>query len=236
VARDNSKFSTFAIFANVRSGSSTLYAFFRSFGIDMAFEPFGPPRRDGIRDVRAELARIFRTRDAIKHVYPEVTPLENFELIDFLVRGGHKVIYLKRRNLVLNAVSRVLARSTGVWLPTSDRDRRDYFDRATASALDIGDIKWCVDQTRIWEAFYNARLRGDNVLGLYYEDLFEAPDSEVASTVSMMLNFLGMQAPCDLERVVSEHFDRTLRQTFDDIYQRIPNKRQIEEAFGVKLV
>jgi LPS sulfotransferase NodH len=110
--------------------------------------------------------------------------------------GRVRFVYLRRGDVVAQAVSRLRAEQTGVWSPTTD-ERQE----ATADpSFDFGQVRELVrqieDDNAAWEAWFAAEgIRPYRVL---YEEL-DANPGDVASGV---LSFLGLDLPAGREITV----------------------------------
>jgi LPS sulfotransferase NodH len=120
--------------------------------------------------------------------------LRRSSAMDFLERvaGPIRMIQLRRRDQVRQAVSLVLAQQTGIWStragdPPSAAQSPTYDRRAIVAAYEA--VRW---QDAGWQELL--ALMKTPVLRLDYEDLAADP----AATLRLVLSFLDLPAPPEL--------------------------------------
>lgn len=228
--------SQFAIFANARTGSSTLYYFFEGLGVSIVPEPFHGDNRPESYDLRAYLLKLYDRYDAMKHLYPHLDPDSNLKLLDMLAERNIKIIYLKRRNHLLNALSKAIAWTTWEWgVGPEEEDRKVYLEKCANTPVPIDLIKQHMNRNQEFEAKYDDHLKDRDVFEVYYEELYNVPFEQTLEKLHAMLDFLGLTPDEDIGDLVRRLFDSSRKQNTPEVFSHIPNIKEIEETFSITL-
>jgi len=228
--------SKFAIFANARTGSSTLYYFFEGLGVSIVPEPFHGDNRPESYDLRAYLLELYDRYDAMKHLYPHLDPDSNLKLLDMLAERNIKIIYLKRREHVLNALSKALAWRTRDWgVGPEPEDKKAYLEKCANTPVPIDLIKSHMNRNQEFEAKYDDHLKDRDVFEVYYEELYNVPFEQTLEELHAMLDFLGLTPDEDIGDLVRRLFGSSRKQNTPEVLSHIPNIKEIEEAFSIIL-
>ena len=108
------------------------------------------------------------------------------EIPEFL--SDWKFVYLKRHNIVQQAISEVIAKTTGAYR-SSKRPARVLADEEYDGARIARTVKQRLAANSTWEAMFNAL--GIEPLRLSYEELAADPDA-IAATAA---GYLGLRGP-----------------------------------------
>jgi len=142
------------IYAPARSGTSRLtVALKQALGLkkkDVAFEPFKPRRRKNFpgSDLAGQVAAIYDRHGLVKHLWNQVPPDENKAIVT--APAVDKIIFLYRRALFAQAMSRRLSVTTGQWGRLGDARKTTCFIRPDEVETQI--------QFFLYSLEYNLRL------------------------------------------------------------------------------
>ena len=224
----------FMVFGNARSGTGTLFYLFSDLGVNIVHEPFHPDKWPDGLDIETEAQNVYKRHDAAKHLYPHLELEQNLALAQWLLNREIRIIYLKRRNLFLNAVSAALAQTTGMWGTDTPEEREIYRQKVSAQALDPKLVRWIMNHAYEFEASLDEAMQGPSVFPVYYEDLFGQGQNGTVHKVAELTAFVGLPAINDLQEVVFTRLSKTPKQTTQDVYALIPNGAELERAFDVE--
>lgn len=224
----------FIIFGNARSGTGTLFYLFNDLGVNIVHEPFHPDKWSDGLDVAIAAQTVYERHDAAKHLYPHLDLDQNLALIDWLLTHDIRVIYLKRRDLFLNAISKALAQTTGMWGTETAEERELYRQKVSAQPLDPDLVRWLLNHATKFEASLDEVMQGPAVFTVYYEDLFGKNKNGTLQMVMELTAFVGLPAIPNLKDVVDTRLAKTPKQTTNDVYALIPNGAELERAFEVE--
>ncbi len=224
----------FMIFGNARSGTGTLFYLFGDLGVNVVHEPFHPDKWPDGLDIEIEAQKVYNCYDAAKHLYSHLELNQNLVLTHWLLRHEFRIIYLKRRNKFLNAVSAALATATGMWGTETPEEREIYRHKVSADPLDPDLVRWIMNHTAKFEASLDVAMRGPSVFTIYYEDLYGKGKNGTLQTVEELTAFVGLHSINNLKEVVYTRLSKTPKQTTKDVYALIPNGAELEQDFEVK--
>ena len=237
----------FILLASPRSGSTTLSECLGMHpDLEVMFEPFHPAAGSpfsaerlvtggGARalDLAAfdrEVARISAGCDGFKHVLHQLPPLLGRRLL----RGRRfRVIFLRRADLLRQAVSNLLAFASDVW-HVGDGP----WPPAQLPVLDCDRLAAMIDYYRDSQRLYRSILRRDRVIHreLTYEELFaERPWPEQRGILEQLFAFLGrppITDPARLAQLRGALDPARNRLSSPAVYQQIPNWEEIERRLG----
>jgi len=232
--------SKFVLFANARSGSTSLAKLLdESPDVKLCMEPFhpkystwNPQGRDYskfIKDPKTmnqSLDEIFSKYTAMKVLEYQIS--EEIYLT-MLGRRDLKIILLQRKNLSKAALSSLIGQQTSIW----QRDEMDESKYKDLKSIDLQEIKKIVDyigELNEMYADFLERNRKGEYIHLYYEDLFSEDMVKNKKTVSEICKFLDILPPN--EGVIEKYMKPSnSKQNQDDLYKKVPNRKEIEKHF-----
>ena len=224
----------FMIFGNARSGTGTLFELFKDLGVNIIHEPFHPDKWPDGLDLETEAHKIYNRHDAAKHLYPHLALDQNLAVTQWLLTHDIRVIYLKRRDLFLNAISKALAQTTGMWGTDTPEEREIYRQRVSAKRLDPNLVRWLLNHAYEFEAALDGAMGGPSVFTIYYEDLFGKGKNGTLQMAEELTAFVDLRSIADLNEVVYTRLSKTPKQTTKDVYALIPNGAELEREFDVE--
>jgi len=139
-----------------------------------------------------------------------------------LNNSGWKIIYLKRRNLLRHAMSRIIYRQIG----TSNRHlyKKDSPLNINKFNIDVDELFVNIDKIQKTNKFDEEVLRDIPKLTLTYEDDLLKPETH-QDTMDRIFYYLGLQScsvNSDLVRITSNEF-RDFISNYDEFESRIVN-------------
>ena len=236
--------ASFVLFAHARSGSTSLAKSLDSHpDLRVCIEPFhhkyaswnrGAPNyvelvidRPSLECVLAEIFATYRGIKVLDYQLPE-------DLYShMLLLPSHKVILLRRRNLLQATVSGLIAEQTGVWQVSDlNASRREAYDRLSPIPLEeiSKRLKYQAELQHYYRAIVAKREPGD-LFRLDYEDLYTADLDRNLSTLHTLFSFLRVGMPdsgtfeplLDPERAKIGHLMP---------YRLVPNSQEIDRCLG----
>ncbi|MFC1621781.1 hypothetical protein ACFL13_00095 [Patescibacteria group bacterium] len=236
--------SKFVIFANARSGSTSLAkTLSASKDVKMALEPFHPKYSEWNPDERnyseyiVDEGTMDKALDEIlsKHTALKVLKYQFPKKIYFhmLKRDDLKIINLARKGYIQGAVSVLVAEQTTVWQKeeTGKSSSKIY---ENLKPIDMTRIREMVDYgkslNRTYGTFLKENRKGDYI-NLFYESLFSKTEKENISTIKDICAFLEISLPP--KAVINKYMTPSKSKiNFEGLYKNIPNYKEIEEEFG----
>lgn len=236
--------SPFVLFAQARSGSTVLCRALQLHPqLRVALEPFQsnyhtwkPDEPDyinlivDIRTLEEQLAVLFSKYDGFK-VLDYQLPEELYT--HMLMRPDIKVIALRRRNILQQAISGFIAEQTGIW---QKRDLAGDVETACQELepIDLGDLKANIEyrcQASRYYADVLAQKPPQMCLPLCYEDLYTMDVARNRESFRSIFGFLGLSIPDGQE--LDDLIDPRVEKINDPAtYAMLPNVRIIDEQFG----
>jgi LPS sulfotransferase NodH len=144
----------------------------------------------------------------------------NRNLMELLLqRTDIKIIHLKRKNLLNLLVSRKIAKSTGQWMLTDEKNR------VNSKTMHI-NLNQCLNsfkQIEYKQDLVEKRFVNHEKIDVYYEDLVQNP----TGTVKTILNFLHHEIPL---YEIKSHVLKQNKQSLDEI---IDNYNELKEYFDL---
>ncbi len=232
------------LFAHPRSGSTSLYEILQLHPeLNILEEPFNENYTQWdnhnknylelIHDIPSldrQVTEIFITYNGIKMLDYQ---LPDHLTVHLLQHPDHKIVFLRRRNLLQAIVSVLIAKQTMLWKKWEmTRPLEEYY--GNLQPLDIQDVQQRVtalkDHLEFLESIIDARPK-EAVIKLTYEDLYFSELSQQSQKIAETCGLLGI-APLE-----SEQYPYYLRPEFVKInsaatYAFLPNAREIQEACG----
>jgi hypothetical protein len=242
--------SRFIISSLPRSGSTTIASLLNCHPqVRCILEPFNPNRYQGIfynealrsRSVETTVNAIWNKWNCIKHVWQsDGWPFETMPwLNEQLARQPRiKFIVIVRRNLLKRFISNYLCRAADYWIG-SKQEFLYRLERTALPYLNPLHVKHGLTQDYAAMSHHLRQVKRlcPKVKILFYEDFFgpETNDETRISNLSELFTFLSLSV------IEKEYYLRDYHSYFDmsihrwcsrEIYQAIPNIRQIEELAG----
>ena len=251
----------FVIASLSRCGSTALHRVLSSSpGVKIAYEPtfFGLALKP--ESVRKRAVKCLKRFDGMKHVWdPNGWPFRgpvHASSLELLARSeemipanaalldcADRVAILRRRNRFDRILSDLLGQQTDLWghdpdMPHAPSEASDYkaaVRRHEPSAIDPEVFAWYIRNSRAWEDRIVDALRPSARRIFFYEDLFQAdgPDAR-RSAWSELFEWLDV-VPDFLSPEVQEIIAPESKLNSADIYERIPNYRELKAHFGGKI-
>ena len=234
----------FVLFAEARSGSSNLLRvlqlhpqlhiaeepFMRKYPIWNPGEPNYLERIVDIASLEEQLAELFAKFEGIK--------VQNYQLPEvlythLLLRPDLKIIALRRRNVLQQAVSGCIAEQTGIW-----KIWDLHGDLATAyqglRPIDLQTLAENIAYRHELAEFYAGILAKKSpamCLSLLYEDLFTADMARNRESVRIIFHFLGLTMPegASLDALIDPQQSKI---NSAQTYALLPNAHDIDAQFG----
>lgn len=222
----------FALICSPRTGSTAFGNYFRDLGVFVYHEPFRQAK--GVLQIEEELKYIYEERGAtaIKHVITHLSYAGNMKVIKWLFEKEIPIVFLRRRERVLAAISLNLARQSHVWEVNrrNEQDRLEY-DSFQFNPINPHDIYADVGRLHLLEdKLFELIKMSPNVFHTTYENFFNRPLNEIWENMQLLLQFVDVDVPY-AEAVLGDHFSEDLKHNQD--YEKIPNWDELKEKFGL---
>lgn len=235
---------SFVLFAQARSGSTILLRVLQLHPrLKVALEPFyhkyhtwnpeEPNYIDHIVDIQSleeQLALLYSRYDGFK-VLDYQLPKELY--MHMLLRPDIKVIALKRRNILQQAVSGFIAEQTGIW---QKRDLKGELVDAYRSLepIDLNDLKTNIEYRCEINKYYTEILMqkpSQMCLSLDYEDLYTPDVIRNRELICSVFSFLGLLVPeiKELDDLINPSIEKI---NSAQTYNLLPNAKIINEQLG----
>jgi hypothetical protein len=183
-----------------------------------------------IPTLEEQLAALFSRYDGFK-VLDYQLPEELYAHL--LLRPDIKVIALRRRNRLQQAISGFIAGQTGIW---QKRDVAGSVESAyqRLEPIDLGELRARLEYGRELDSYYTellAQKPPQMHLPLYYEDLYTADVTRNRESVRNVFRFLGLSAPDgrELDDLIDPRIEKI---NSPRTYAMVPNARIIDQQFG----
>lgn len=233
--------SKFVIFANARTGSSSLALVLGdSKDVKLSFEPFHPKYPEwnpGEKDysklivdrqtMNKYLDELFEKFNALKVLSYQLSSDIYFEL---LKRKEIKVLFLRRKNLLDMAISQMVAAQTGEWQKAKDDGIYDKL-----KVLDIKELKNRIDYAKeLNEKYYKflQKNRKDDYLPLWYEEIYSENLEKNIETIQEICEYVEISMP-SVEAIEKYTNPAKSKSNYKNIYDNIPNLQEIKSEFKV---
>jgi LPS sulfotransferase NodH len=226
----------FCIFAGARTGSTSLYNFFKDAGVRIRFEPFRPNRwKNEIIDIRTNLEEIYAHSDGIKHLWDHFIPDQNEEMIDWMNEKDIKVIFLHREQVFFQALSRALAFQTDFW-GTKDAvvEETIQYELKELQPILGATLNDYIQMILLAERIYKSLLSGADTTYWSYEELYKGNIDERIAKVHEILKFLEIEPDPYTHKLILEFFDSKNKVNSQSVYERIPNWNELKEIFQIE--
>jgi len=206
------------IFANPRSGSTTLADIIGSQGYSVCYEPFNPAlkkvyyhrlREEGL----SVIPSIMENYDCVKHLSCHGGLLVDKSLLEY------KSLILKRKNILKAALSYCISTKIGVW--KARELSGNEFDN-------IGEINLMNIRCAIGRMLYINKYKAEEVV--FYEDLY---GSDWENELKSIFEYFGFLIK-DWDSVVS-WMDIRHKMNSNETYGKISNIKEIEKLGSEEL-
>ncbi|MCX6047539.1 MAG: hypothetical protein NT075_20770 [Chloroflexi bacterium] len=232
------------LFAHPRSGSSSLYEMLALHPqLHILEEPFNegftswhpeqPNYLDLITDkasLDAQLAEIFTAYNGIKVLQYQL-PVELYTHL--LLNPMHKVIFLRRRNLLQAVVSVLIAKQTNLWKRWDmQRPLSAYYADLQPLSIDEirADIVGLKENLDYYEQVISSRT-SDAYLKLIYEDLYFGTGEEQGECLAQIWRFLQVE-PLQINELQAYLQPEQAQLNSPATYQFLPNALEIDQQLG----
>jgi LPS sulfotransferase NodH len=240
----------FLVFSLPRCGSTTLRRLLNCHSRVRCFEePFNPFNYDGkylwsVTDgakLDETLQDIWRTHNGIKHTWDlDGWPFTSNRALNalLLLHPNHKVLYLRRRNLLRRLVSFHISNQTHVWGVFNDHDKRRVED-SSFGPMNIDDTRRRLDEEVRLTSYHRQLMvdSGSTFMDLWYEDLYN-PATTVQRRIDILNQlfiFLGETplAGGSASAQAAQLFDASANKLNSvSTYCRIPGIAEVEKQCG----
>ena len=231
-------------FAHPRSGSTSLYEILQLHPeLNILEEPFNENftrwnsnnknYRDLIYDIPSldvHVAEIFTAYNGIKMLDYQ---LPDNLVIHLLQNPAHKVIFLRRTNLLQAIVSVLIAKQTEVWKKwETTKPLEEYYQ--SLQPLDLQDVQRRIlalkEHLDFCESVIDARPK-DTVIKLTYEDLYFSERPRQYQLVTAIWNLLKI-SPLEWKQYQYYLRPEEVKINSAATYSLLPNAREIESYCG----
>lgn len=232
------------LFAHPRSGSTSLMRVLQAHpALSILHEPFNesftqwaPNNKDyralihDIASLDVQLEGIFGQHNGFKMLDYQLADELNAHLLQ---RTDHKLIFLRRRNLLQAVVSVQIAHQTNIWQKSNLVETIDAH-YANLKPLDIAEVQGRVAELKRnldWlEGLVDARRNGTS-LKFNYEDLYFAPPDSQQQQLTTLWHWLGLE-PLPWEAVANHMQPEAAQINTARTYALLPNADEIQRACG----
>ena len=225
--------------------------------VKIAYEPTFFAQGTSLARIRWRAFQCLRRHDGLKHVWdPNGWPFRNpdhVSSLDALARSDEliapnravldradRIVLLRRRNRFDRILSDLWGQQTNLWGHNPDRGHdasevrryRAEAKRRAPSPIDPDVFAWYIQNARNWENRIIDCLRPSAARMFFYEDLFQADGADARfSAWSEMFEWLEVE-PDFLSPGVQDIVAPESKLNSLDIYERIPNYRELKAHFG----
>jgi LPS sulfotransferase NodH len=230
----------FAVFHYGRSGSTSLCRFFAAIGIDIvADEIFHPGlgvygERSPDFNMTTAMDEIYAKHDAVKHNHPTTSRSENDAFIAYHRERDYRVLYLRRTDHLMMAISEAVARGSGMWHAYDDEEKKKYASCTDGVSLDLDKVRQYMEYSKEMDDRYAPILSNGFAMPLAYESIFNRPAPKIAESIRRILDFIEWSGS-DVATHVENHLAPKHKMITASVLNRINNIQAIEKAFGVDL-
>lgn len=236
--------SKFVIFANARSGSTSLAKLLAaSPDVKLALEPFHPDYSDWNPEERNYSQFIENTKTmnvALDEIFQQYTAIKvlAYQFAEeiyttMLGREDLKIIFLRRKNLVQAALSSLIGDQTGIW-HKKDFKAGPYNQLEVVSAKKIRKIVNYVRDVNKYYSDFLKKNRTNDYLFLYYEQLYSEDMQKNRDVLTTIVNFLEIKPPS--KEVVEKYMKPSnARQNQNNLYSKVPNYAELKQEFPDQL-
>lgn len=230
----------FAVFHYGRSGSTSLCRFFADIGVDIVMDELFHPglglygNRGPDFEMESAMDHVYREHDAVKHNHTTASKSENAAFIDYHRKRRCRIIYLRRTNHLMLAISEAVAKATGIWHAYGQLEQERHASAANGLRIDIEKLHECVQYSRKMDERYSPVLNGGIALPVAYEEIFNKPIETTRRVVARILDFVGW-AGGDVSDALQTHLGPDRKMITSSTLSAIANLNEIEKAFSVRL-
>jgi LPS sulfotransferase NodH len=230
----------FAVFHYGRSGSTSLCRFFAAIGIDIVTDEIFHPglgihgERSPDFDMAAAMDEVYAKHGAVKHNHPTATQSENNAFIAYHRERDYRILYLRRTDHLMMAISEAVARGSGMWHAYGDGEKEKHASCAEGISLDLDKVRQYMEYSREMDERYAPILSNGFAMLLSYEGIFNRPIPEITGSIRHILDFIDWEGP-DVAVHVEDHLAPKHKMITPSILDRISNIEAIEREFGVHL-
>lgn len=231
----------FVIFANARSGSTSLARLLgESSDVKLCPEPFHPnfskwkPGRKNYSEIIKDSETMNQALDEIfsKHTATKalIYQFSKSIYLTMLARKELKIVLLCRRNLAQAALSSLIAQQTSIW-HKSDIDESVYDQLKPVKIVEIDKMADYFGEMNEFYAKFLKKNRKEDYMSILYEDLYSEDMEQNVQKISKICKFLGISLP-PLRAIEKFMKPSKAKQNQNNLYKKVPNYREIEERFN----
>lgn len=232
--------SKFIIFANARSGSTSLAKLLdESPDVKLSLETFHPGYskwNPGERDYSSYIKDSETMNESIDEIISKFTAMKVLayqfpEDIYFtmLNRKDFKIVLLRRKNLAQMSLSALIAEQTSIY-HKSEMDEEKY---KNLKPINIEKMREMIEYVKETDETYLSYLKSNRkgeYLHLFYEDLYSDDMEKNREKITEICRFLEISLPPD--SAIEKYMKPTnSKQNQNDIYKKVPNWKVIEKTF-----
>ena len=191
--------SRFAMFCGQRTGSTSIWLLLKNVtGANILHEPFHPEGFNAEEtDVVERLDEIYQGCIAFKHMHEHLPRHANLVLLGQLRVKSVPVLFFRRRDLVIRAISREIALKTNHWMKYPDR-QCEYLELVRKSPLSKDGIARRIEHDRREEHVYSGAMADMETLDVFYEDIFTGGGSSQREHIKRLCSHIGFPVDEDL--------------------------------------
>lgn len=232
--------SKFIIFADARSGSTSLSKLLDSSeNVKLCMEPFHPDYskwNPGEKNYNQSITSSEKMGKVLDEIFEKFNAMKVLSYqfpsniyLAMLKRKDLKILFLRRKNNALGALSSLIAHQTSMW-HKKDMDEKSY---ENLKPIDIPEMKKMVDYMNELNEKYESFLkkyRSNDYLPLLYENLYSENDESNRKTILEICEFLNISLPP--ENIIERYMKPSnSKQNQNNLYKQVPNYKQIQETF-----
>jgi hypothetical protein len=178
------------------------------------------------------LEALYQRFVGIKHVRNTVSMDANFNILDWCLGNGVKIVFLSRKKLGEALLSRFLAQQAEVHNFGHDMEDRDRWDSTEFEPIDIEMFREQLDAFQKTEAEYRQHLAGKPCHYLYYEQLYQGWQWLRRRKLAALFRYLSVSpGELDPEAINNYLFNPDRKQTDHKALARIPNFMELKRYF-----
>jgi len=228
------------IFASARTGSTSLADLLNKIkGVNLCFEPFNedyPKWKTGNIDYLSKikdkssfnkvLNDLFDNFNALKVLDYQLPEKYYFKLLS---RSDIKILFLRRKSVLDQIISDLVAHQVGEWRKT--KDINVYDNLKPLDLKEMGEKLKYVKKLNEMYYDYLEKSRKNDFLPLWYEELYLENLAANRTRLKKICDFLNIIIPSD--KAIRNHMTPSVSKiNYENCYKMIPNYDDIIERFG----
>lgn len=229
----------FLIWTVQRTGSTTLASILAHLSENKVIEhePFNTGRMldyQGKEELLVkQLQEIKGEKFCIKHCWNVHAPNSNQLILKHLLQDNYRIILLQRDNILAMEISRQLAKQTGIWGKNNNSENTSSF--SNLSPLDISQMQKQINSYKAQLNEYKSQFKHEHIpySNISYEQLFDGSLEKRLKMIEEVCKFLNIDS--QMMKNKSQEIKELLmnyKQNNSEMYQNIPNVKEIQEVFS----